>query len=133
LIPLALDAGLGLAPALRVFGDDYATPDGTCVRDYIHVLDLASAHLAALGRLEQGHSLGALNLGSGLGFSVRQVIDTAGAVLHRAVPHETSPRRAGDPPSLVADPSAAMTTLGWRPQRSDLTTIVEDALRSRRV
>ncbi|MDB4959739.1 MAG: galE [Myxococcales bacterium] len=131
LIPLALDAGLGVTAPLRVFGSDYDTPDGTCVRDYIHVVDLASAHLAALTRLELGHTLGPLNLGTGAGFSVRQVIDAAEAVLGRPVPHSMSPRRAGDPPSLVADPSAALTALGWRPQRSDLVTIVEDALRSR--
>ena len=132
LIPLALDAGLGAAPPLTVYGDDYPTPDGTCVRDYIHVQDLASAHLAALAKLEGGQSLGAINLGTGHGYSVREVIDAAARALGRPVPHELGPRRPGDPPRLVADPSAAMRVLGWRPERSDLATIVEDALRSRR-
>jgi UDP-glucose-4-epimerase GalE len=131
LIPLALDAGLGAAPPLQVFGADYPTPDGTCVRDYIHVQDLASAHLAALARLEAGQSLGPLNLGTGRGYSVREVLDTAARVLGRPVPHALAPRRAGDPPQLVADPSAAAFVLGWRPARSDLATIVEDALRPR--
>lgn len=132
LIPLALDAGLGIAPALQVFGSDYPTPDGTCIRDYIHVDDLAAAHLTALARLEAGEVLGAINLGTGRGYSVREVLDTAARVLGRSIPHIVAPRRAGDPPQLVADPSAAMQLLGWHPARSDLATIVEDALRSRR-
>ncbi len=132
LIPLALDAGLGTAPPLQVFGADYDTPDGTCIRDYIHVQDLAAAHLAALAHLEAGESLGPLNLGTGHGYSVREVIETAATVLGRPIPHVVAPRRAGDPPRLVADPSLAMHTLGWRPARSDLTTTIEDALRSRR-
>ena len=132
LIPLALDAGLGIAAPLRLFGTDYDTPDGTCIRDYIHVMDLASAHLAALARLEAGESLGPINLGTGRGFSVREVIDAARLVLHRAVPHDVAARRAGDPPRLVADPGHAMRMLGWTPTRSELPIIVEDALRSRR-
>ncbi len=131
LIPLAVDAGLGAAPPIQVFGTDYPTPDGTCIRDYIHVQDLASAHLSALARLEAGQSLGAINLGTGRGYSVREVLDAAGHVLGRPIPHALAPRRAGDPPRLVADPSAAFRALGWRPARSDLETIVEDALRSR--
>jgi UDP-glucose 4-epimerase len=131
LIPLALDAGLGTAPPLQVFGADYDTPDGTCIRDYIHVVDLAAAHLAALARLEAGESLGAINLGTGRGYSVREVLDAAAAVLGRPIPHAVAPRRPGDPPRLVADPALAMQTLGWQPTRSDLATIVEDALRSR--
>ena len=132
LIPLALDAGLGTAPALKVFGDDYDTPDGTCIRDYIHVVDLAAAHIAALGELERGRSLGPLNLGTGRGYSVREVIEAGSVALGRRIPHEIAPRRAGDPPRLVADPRAAMAALGWRPLRSELQTIVEDALRTRR-
>ncbi|HUS32313.1 MAG TPA: UDP-glucose 4-epimerase GalE [Kofleriaceae bacterium] len=131
LIPLALDAGLGTAPALNVFGTDYPTPDGTCVRDYIHVQDLASAHLAALAKLEAGQQLGAMNLGTGHGYSVREVLDAAGHVLGRPVPHSTVARRAGDPPQLVADPTRAMNVLGWQPRRSTLELIVEDALRPR--
>ena len=132
LIPLALDAGRGEAPPLTVYGDDYPTPDGTCVRDYIHVQDLASAHLSALARLETGQSVGALNLGAGRGYSVREVIDAAARVLGHPIPHAVGPRRPGDPPRLVADPSAALRELGWRAARSDLATIVDDALRSRR-
>jgi UDP-glucose-4-epimerase GalE len=131
LIPLAIDAGLGVRPPLTVFGDDYDTPDGTCIRDYIHVLDLASAHLMALARLERGQTLGAINLGTGRGYSVREVIETTSQVLDAPVPHVIGPRRAGDPPRLVADPSRAHELLGWAPVRSDLTTIVEDAVRSR--
>jgi UDP-glucose-4-epimerase GalE len=131
LIPLAIDAGLGARPPLTVFGDDYDTPDGTCIRDYIHVLDLASAHLSALALLEQGQSLGPINLGTGRGYSVREVIETTGKVLGHPVPYVMGPRRAGDPPRLVADPGRASELLRWTPQRSDLTTIVEDAARSR--
>jgi UDP-glucose-4-epimerase GalE len=131
LIPLAIDAGLGLAPPLQVFGDDYDTPDGTCVRDYIHVQDLARAHLAALARLEAGTSLGALNLGTGRGYSVREVIETSSAVLGRQIPHVIAPRRPGDPPRLVADPTQAMARLDWKPERSELSTIITDTLRTR--
>lgn len=132
LIPLAIDAGLGTAPVLTVLGTDYPTPDGTCIRDYIHVQDLAAAHLAALARLEAGHTLGPINLGTGRGHSVREVIDTAARVLGRPIPHTLAPRRGGDPPQLVADIDLAMRVLAWRPARSDLATIVEDAVRSRR-
>lgn len=131
LIPLAIDAGLGTAPPLQVFGDSYDTPDGTCIRDYIHVQDLASAHVAALARLEAGRSLGPLNLGTGRGHSVLDVIEAASIALRRQIPHSIGLRRIGDPPRLVADPAHAMETLGWRPVRSDLETIVEDALRTR--
>jgi UDP-glucose-4-epimerase GalE len=132
LIPLAIDGALGARPPLTIFGDDYDTEDGTCVRDYIHVTDLASAHLLALARLEHGDTLGALNLGTGRGYSVRQVIETTGQVVGRPVPYAIGPRRAGDPPRLVADPARAMAMLAWRPARSDLATIVADAARSRR-
>lgn len=132
LIPIVVDAGLGLRGPVSVFGDDYDTPDGTCVRDYVHVQDLASAHLLALDRLERGETLGAINLGTGRGFSVRAVIDAAAAVMGVRIPHEVGPRRAGDPAVLVADPTFAQELLGWQPVRSDLWTIVEDTLRSRR-
>ena len=131
LIPLAIDAALGVRPPLTIFGDDYDTEDGTCVRDYIHVSDLASAHLLALARLEQGQTLGALNLGTGRGYSVREVIETTEHVVGRPVPRVIGPRRPGDPPRLVADPARAMALLAWRPSRSDLTTIIEDAVRTR--
>jgi UDP-glucose-4-epimerase GalE len=131
LIPLAIDAALGLAPPLTVFGIDYDTEDGTCVRDYIHVTDLVAAHLLALDRLEAGETLGAMNLGTGRGYSVRQVIETTERVVGRPVPHEIGPRRAGDPARLIADPARAMAVLGWRPVCSDLATIIADAARAR--
>jgi UDP-arabinose 4-epimerase len=131
LIPLAIDAALGVRPPLTIFGDDYDTEDGTCVRDYIHVSDLASAHLLALVHLEQGQTLGAINLGTGRGYSVREVIKTTAQVVGRPVPHKLGARRPGDPPRLVADPARAMTMLAWQPGRSDLATIVEDAARAR--
>jgi len=132
LIPIVLDAGLGLRAPVSIYGSDYPTPDGTCIRDYIHVQDLATAHLLALTRLEAGETLGPINLGTGRGYSVREVIDTASAVLGVEIPHVVGPRREGDPPVLVADPSRAIATLQWQPTRSDLRTILEDALRSRR-
>lgn len=132
LIPLAIDAALGLRPPLQIFGEDYDTHDGTCIRDYIHVQDLVAAHLLALTRLEQGDTLGAVNIGSGRGYSVREVIDATGAVLGRAVPAVVAPRREGDAPRLVADPMRAFTVLGWKPKCSDLATIIDDAVRSRR-
>ena len=133
LIPIVLDAGLGTRDAVSIYGADYDTPDGTCIRDYIHVQDLASAHILALSRLEEGETLGPINLGTGRGYSVRAVIETAGAVMGKAVPHVVGPRREGDPAVLVADPSRAFAKLDWQPQRSDLHTIIEDALRSRRI
>jgi UDP-glucose-4-epimerase GalE len=132
LIPLVLDAGVDGRPPLTIFGDDYETPDGTCIRDYIHVDDLAAAHLAALAHLERGQTVGAVNLGTGHGYSVREVIDACRDVLGRDVPFVMGARRDGDPPQLVADPSRAQALLGWQPVRSDLQTIVDDALRSRR-
>lgn len=132
LVPLVVDAGLRRAPALRIFGGDYETADGTCVRDYIHVVDLAEAHLAAIARLEAGDQLGPLNLGTGRGASVSDVVSVASEVLGNEVPHRVVGRRAGDPAALVADPTRAAEVLGWRARRSDLRTIVEDTLRSRR-
>jgi UDP-glucose-4-epimerase GalE len=131
LIPLVLDAGLGRRPPLTLFGTDYPTPDGTCVRDYIHVCDLADAHLSALDRLAKGESLGAMNLGTGRGQSVKEVVDAAEEVLGKTVPRSVGPRRAGDPSQLVADPTRAKDVLGWTAKRSDLATILDDTLRSR--
>jgi UDP-arabinose 4-epimerase len=127
LIPLALDAAAGIGKPLTVFGEDYDTPDGTCIRDYIHVADLAEAHVAALQALLDGAGSNAYNLGTGNGFTVRQAIDAVEKVTCRAVPHSIGPRRAGDPASLVADPSAANRDLGWRPLVSDLDSIVATA------
>lgn len=132
LVPLALDAALGAGPPLTVYGADYPTEDGTCIRDYIHVCDLASAHLAALQALEAGRQVGAVNLGTGRGYSVREVLEATAVVLKRPVPHSAGARRAGDPAELVADASRARELFGWTPQRSSLHTIVEDAARSRR-
>ena len=123
LIPLALDAARGRRPHLEIFGDDYDTPDGTCVRDYVHVEDLARAHLLAL----QAEVTGAFNLGTGRGHSVREVIDTAARVSGREVPHRVGPRRAGDPPTLVADATHAHEILGWTPGSPALETIITDA------
>jgi UDP-glucose 4-epimerase len=127
LIPLVLRAALGGAPPVKVFGRDYPTPDGTCVRDYIHVVDLAEAHLAALEHLSRGGEGGAFNLGTGRGYSVAEVIAEAARVAGRPVPQADGPRREGDPPALVADPSLARARLGWEPRRSSLAQILEDA------
>jgi UDP-glucose-4-epimerase GalE len=132
LIPLVVDAALGRRGALTLFGSDYPTRDGTCLRDYVHVCDLADAHLAALDRLAAGECPGPINLGTGRGQTVREVIAAAREVIGRDVPHTVGPRRAGDPGALVADPSRAEASLAWRRRRSDLATILEDTLRSRR-
>ena len=124
LIPLALAAASGSGQPLTLYGDDYPTPDGTCVRDYVHVSDLAEAHVAAL---RSGSGFQAFNLGTGKGASVRQVLDTVEKVTGQAVPHWLGPRRTGDPPELVADPARAFTKLGWRPELSNLETIVTTA------
>jgi UDP-glucose-4-epimerase GalE len=126
LIPRAMAAANG-GERLMVFGEDYPTPDGTCVRDYVHVSDLADAHLLALRRLEAAHASNAYNLGSGTGMSVRQVLDRVAAVAGRKVPHEVGPRRAGDPATLVASSARARGELGWRPRLTDLRAIVETA------
>ena len=129
LIPLAIRAAQGGGPALAIFGGDYATPDGTAVRDYIHVTDLAAAHVRALDDLLAGGASAAFNLGTGQGASVREVIAAVAAVAGRPVPVREAPRRAGDPPVLVADPRRAMERLGWRPLHSRLPRIVETAWR----
>ncbi|MBZ4193734.1 MAG: UDP-glucose 4-epimerase GalE [Candidatus Contendobacter sp.] len=129
LIPLVLQVAAGRRPQITVFGEDYATPDGTCIRDYIHVNDLGEAHLLALQRLWDGGTSAAYNLGNGNGFSVREVIDTARTVTGRAIPVEYGERRAGDPARLVADSQRAQTELGWTPRRADLATIIADAWR----
>jgi UDP-glucose-4-epimerase GalE len=131
LIPLAIDAALGVKPPLVVYGDDHPTRDGTCVRDYVHVMDLAEAHLAALEALGRGAPVGAVNLGSAHGATVREVIAEVARAVGLLVPHRVGPRRAGDPTDLVAATARATEALGWRPQRS-LGEVVSDALRSRR-
>jgi UDP-glucose 4-epimerase len=128
LIPLVLQVALGQREAIQVFGDDYPTPDGTCVRDYIHVDDLAAAHVLALERLADHETL-AVNLGVGRGYSVREVIDACRRITGREIAERQAPRRAGDPPSLVADSSRAQAVLDWTPLSSDLDTIVRSAWR----
>lgn len=127
LVPLVIEAALGRRRAVGVFGTDYPTPDGTAIRDYIHVNDLADAHVRALDYLADGGASTAINLGTGTGHSVREVIQTVEQVGGRPVPRTDSPRRAGDPPQLVADPRRAREVLGWEAQYGDLRTIVEHA------
>ncbi|MEM9060166.1 MAG: UDP-glucose 4-epimerase GalE [Pseudomonadota bacterium] len=127
LIPLVLDAASGRRERISIFGTDYPTPDGTCIRDYIHVDDLASAHVLGLEWLLDGGKPIALNLGSGSGYSVREVIDTARRVTGTAIPEEAVGRRPGDPPQLVSGSALAHEILGWEPKRSDLATMIDDA------
>ena len=129
LVPLVLQAASGRRPHITVFGDDFDTPDGTCVRDYVHVMDLAQAHWQALHYLAKGGATSAFNLGNGDGYSVQQVIDAARAVTGRDIAVHQGPRRAGDPARLVADVTLARSTLGWQPLYGDLQTIVADAWR----
>ena len=126
LIPVVLDTALGLRQSITVFGNDYDTRDGTCLRDYIHVSDLADAHVLALDAMERGFS-GALNLGSEKGFTVLEVIQAVERVTGRAVSSEIGPRRPGDPPALLASSRAAAETLHWQRRRSDMDEIVRSA------
>ena len=123
LVPLAIDAALGRRPALTVFGDDYPTPDGTCIRDYVHVTDLAEAHLRVLGRLET-HGSCRYNIGNGEGHSVKQVLDAIARVSGRTVPHSIGPRRPGDPAILVAASERLRRETGWAPRFGDIDEIV---------
>jgi UDP-glucose 4-epimerase len=127
LIPLVLQAASGRRPHINVFGRDYDTPDGTCIRDYIHIQDLCEAHWLAIQSLLAGKGSQAYNLGNGSGFSVQEVIDTARAITGRAIPVVDGPRRAGDPARLVADATQARVRLGWQPKYADLATIVRHA------
>lgn len=126
LIPLVLQVAQGRREAINVFGDDYPTPDGTCVRDYIHVADLAQAHLLAVEAATSGEHL-ICNLGNGNGFSVREVIETVRKVTGHPIPEVMAPRRGGDPAVLVASAATARERLGWNPSRADLAGIVADA------
>jgi len=126
LIPLVLQVALGQRERIHVFGDDYPTPDGTCIRDYVHVEDLAAAHLAALERLEEGKVI-EVNLGSGVGYSVMQVINACRKVSGQSIPAVNSPRRAGDPAKLIADSALAKTLLDWQPKYTTIEQIVETA------
>ena len=127
LIPLILQVPNGTRAKISIFGDDYPTPDGTCIRDYIHVTDLAQAHILALDYLMNGGENNVFNLGNGVGFSVKEVIDVARKVTGHAIPAEICPRRAGDPAQLVASSEKAKSVLGWKPQFADLETIVSTA------
>jgi UDP-arabinose 4-epimerase len=128
LIPLVLRAALGSAPPVSIFGTDYPTPDGTAIRDYIHVEDLASAHVRALEHLARGGANAAVNLATGRGYSVREIIAAVTRAVGHAVPYREGPRRPGDPPSLIADPSLARSLFGWQAECSDLDTIITSAL-----
>lgn len=128
LLKIAVQAATGQRPDIQIFGDDYPTEDGTCVRDYIHVSDLAAAHLAALRHLEAGGESLILNCGYGRGYSVRQVLEMVETVLGRSLPTRIVSRRAGDPPALVAGTSRIRRRLGWIPRYDDLRIIVETAL-----
>jgi UDP-glucose 4-epimerase len=127
LIPRLFEAAMERAPAAQVYGDDYPTPDGTCLRDYIHVTDLAAAHVAALDHLLSGNTSDIFNLGTGKGFSVLQVLDQVRKCSGKEVPVEIAPRRPGDPPELVADPRKAQATLRWHARHSSLEEIVGSA------
>jgi len=126
LIPLVLDVALGRRKSIRIYGEDYPTPDGTCIRDYVHVSDLADAHLLALQALETDDKL-ILNLGNGQGFSVRQVIESVRRVTGHPIPVETHPRRPGDPAVLVASSQKAIQELGWTPRYTQLDDIIRTA------
>lgn len=125
LIPLVLQVALGQREKIVIFGDDYDTPDGTCIRDYIHVLDLAQAHVLALRALPQGSRI--YNLGNGRGFSVKEVVETARQVTGHPIPAEIGPRRPGDPDILIAGSESIKQGLGWRPQYPDLVEIIDSA------
>lgn len=129
LIPLVLQAAAGRRADITVFGEDYDTPDGTCVRDYIHVSDLCDAHLLALEKLRAGGPSTRYNLGNGAGYSIGAVVKAAERVTGRPIARKTGPRRPGDPPVLVADASLAKNELGWRPRFADLDTILLHAWR----
>lgn len=127
LIPIVLQTALGQRSHISVFGEDYPTKDGTCVRDYLHVSDLADAHLRAIDYLKNGGASDVFNLGSGSGFSVREIIETARRVTGKEIPVKTEPRRAGDPAILIASSHKARTVLGWSPARENIETIISSA------
>ncbi|MFN3639118.1 MAG: UDP-glucose 4-epimerase GalE [Chloroherpetonaceae bacterium] len=127
LIPLVLDAALGRRKHITIYGTDYDTPDGTCIRDYIHVTDLANAHVLGLKYLEEGGTSDVFNLGNGNGFSVREVIDTARKVTHREIPVVEGARRPGDPAKLIGSAEKAKRVLGWKPKFNHLETIISTA------
>lgn len=127
LIPLILQVPNGKREAISIFGEDYQTKDGTCIRDYIHVTDLAQAHILAVKYLNEGNESNIFNLGNGIGFSVKEVIDTARKVTGHPIPAVISPRRAGDPAQLIASSDKAKSVLGWKPEHAELEKIIETA------
>jgi UDP-glucose 4-epimerase len=132
IIPLSIDAALGRRPPLTIFGNDYDTPDGTCIRDYIHVTDLARAHVLALAALESGDAYRFYNLGTETGSSVSEVVSAVARVCGKPVPAKFGDRRPGDPPRLVASAAKIRTELGWKPQYGELEVVIDSALRWRR-
>lgn len=129
LVPLVLEVANNQRPVISIYGNDYATEDGTCVRDYIHVEDLIDAHVLALDYLKQGKPSDVFNLGSSRGFSVREIIEAVRRVTGHAIPEQVVARRAGDPSTLIAGSDKAKTVLGWNPSRTDIETIIQDAWR----
>ena len=127
LIPLILQVPLGKRETISIYGDDYPTKDGTCIRDYIHVTDLAQAHILAVEYLMKGNDSNVFNLGNGIGFTVNEVIETARKVTGHPIPATITPRRAGDPAQLIASSDKARTVLGWNPQHADLEEIISSA------
>lgn len=127
LIPLILQVPLGKRESISIYGDDYPTHDGTCIRDYIHVTDLAQAHILAVEYLMKGNESNIFNLGNGVGFTVKEVIDTARKVTNHPIPAVITPRRSGDPAQLIASSEKAKTVLGWNPQHADIEEIIASA------
>lgn len=127
LVPIILQVALGQREALSIFGDDYDTPDGTCIRDYVHVEDLIAAHILALEYLKAGNESNVFNLGSNNGYSVKEMLDAAREVTGKEIPAIVAPRRAGDPSSLVASSAKASEVLGWKPEYTDVKKIIETA------
>lgn len=127
LIPIILQVALGKRDQIMIYGDDYETEDGTCIRDYIHVMDLVEAHILAVERLREGKGSTTYNLGNGTGFSVKQVVEAAREVTGHAIPAQVAERRAGDPAKLIASSEKALKELGWKPQYADLHTIIQSA------
>ncbi|WP_062108915.1 UDP-glucose 4-epimerase GalE [Bacillus niameyensis] len=127
LIPIILEVALGKREHISIFGEDYDTPDGTCIRDYIHVMDLVDAHILAIKKLRETGESGTYNLGNGSGFSVKEVIDVARKVTGKEIPAVVAPRRAGDPAQLVASSEKAKRELGWNPQNNSLESMIESA------
>ncbi|MFC0272401.1 UDP-glucose 4-epimerase GalE [Metabacillus herbersteinensis] len=127
LIPIILQVALGQREKIMIFGDDYDTEDGTCIRDYIHVTDLADAHILAIEKLRNDNQSGTYNLGNGKGFSVKEVIDSARKVTGHPIPAEVAPRRAGDPARLIASSEKAIQQLGWKPRYAELEMMIESA------